>query len=785
MEGRFPFRRILSFEKLIDRWRDLAGEPGPAAAAAAAVVAAAERVPELCGPIEDEAVLERNADVVALLMSAVFPAAAGDDLIGAAVAPFDPKPVYLTPGARRTGLADALRGRFSGPTAEFRALLIYQYILSVHYGVDFDVVVPFDMTAMDPDTGLEKHFRVSVDDRFFQAAAIGELPALGPARIEALLADRLNFELWESALPAGAFELRGFAIMQFTDVTEQRVLAALTSDLLRPDAMATPANVDRLRSRLRTLLRRADIELGLICVKRDDDDAIIGAEPVGRSILLSDGVVPDCPNRAASIYTKVAESRSPFVVRDLAAVELPSRFEHHVLAQGIRNIMIAPLEIGDRLIGLIELASPVPGALHLFNTGHIREALGLFAIAMQRMLDDRETRIQAVIKQHYTAIHPAVEWRFRKAALNYIASVRTGEYVQAEPIVFPDVYPLYGLSDVRGSSMHRTTAIQADLLEQLELARDVIAAAARARPLPVLAELDHRLDTFARGVAEGLRSGDEVRVLDFLGTAFDDVIRQVEHFGGDTADAIGRYRRALDPGLGFLYRKRRDFEDSVTRVNDTIIAFIDGQQANAQTMFPHYFERFKTDGVDYNIYVGASLQEDGRFDPIYLRNLRLWQLMTMCAVVRELRGIEQTLPVPLEVAHLILVHSSPLAIRFRADEKRFDVDGAYNIRYEIVKKRIDKARIRHTREQLTQPGRIAIVYSHPREAVEYREFLAFLRSTGFIVDDIEELELEDLPGASGLQAMRVTVATNHDAASDRTADGDVLAIATRFAPAAD
>ena len=46
---------------------------------------------------------------------------------------------------------------------------------------------------------------------------------------------------------------------------------------------------------------------------------------------------------------------------------------------------------------------------------------------------------------------------------------------------------------------------------------------------------------------------------------------------------------------------------------------------------------------------------------------------------------------PLEVAHLILVQHMPMAIRFRFDEKRFDIDGAYNMRYEIVKKRIDKA----------------------------------------------------------------------------------------------
>jgi hypothetical protein len=45
------------------------------------------------------------------------------------------------------------------------------------------------------------------------------------------------------------------------------------------------------------------------------------------------------------------------------------------------------------------------------------------------------------------------------------------------------------------------------------------------------------------------------------------------------------------------------------------------------------------------------------------------------------------------------------------DEKRFDVDGAYNSRYEVIKKRIDKAYIKNTTERITQPGKICIVYS--------------------------------------------------------------------------
>jgi hypothetical protein len=113
--------------------------------------------------------------------------------------------------------------------------------------------------------------------------------------------------------------------------------------------------------------------------------------------------------------------------------------------------------------------------------------------------------------------------------------------------------------------------------------------------------------------------------------------------------------------------------------------------------------------------------------------------------------------VPLEVAHLILVQHTPLAIRFRFDEKRFDIDGAYNMRYEIVKKRIDKARIRGTHERLTQPGTLVMVYSQAQEALEYQEYIEYVQAAGYLTPGIEHVELEDLEGAQGLRALRVTV----------------------------
>jgi len=195
----------------------------------------------------------------------------------------------------------------------------------------------------------------------------------------------------------------------------------------------------------------------------------------------------------------------------------------------------------------------------------------------------------------------------------------------------------------------------------------------------------------------------------------------------------------------------------VMLINETLAAYLDREEDKAQAMFPHYFEQHKSDGVEFGIYVGASLVESGTFDRLYLHNLRLWQLLVMCGMARQAERLKGRLPVPLEVAHLILVHHTPLAIRFRFDEKRFDIDGAYNMRYELVKKRIDKATIRGTHERLTQPGTLVIVYSQAQEALEYQEYIEYVQAAGYLTPGIEHLELEDLEGAQGLRALRVTV----------------------------
>jgi len=100
------------------------------------------------------------------------------------------------------------------------------------------------------------------------------------------------------------------------------------------------------------------------------------------------------------------------------------------------------------------------------------------------------------------------------------------------------------------------------------------------------------------------------------------------------------------------------------------------------------------------------------------------------------------------------------------DEKRFDVDGTYNARYEVVKKRIDKAYIKGTTKRITEKGKLTIVYSQKQEETEYKRYIQYLQHNNMLGGVIENFEVEDLQGVTGLKALRVDILYNNNEKSN-------------------
>jgi hypothetical protein len=760
----FPFNTILSFVPIIEYWKAKTNDPSKALSLVARQIAKElKEAPELFEPIENFEILQKHYELVGLLMSAIFPPATFETETIGAITPLQDYSFYFSPKFSEIILSEDhhLKQPLNMDAKTMRyylTRLAYLLILEKFYHIPQPGREPLIFTIPDYKTGLYRHYNIELNSTFLKVRQEGELTSLDPETITELYDNFNNLDLWLEKLPPEQFTLEGFYFMKLTDVTDQEVLSSLKYDLLQTDVMMAADRFEQLQEKIRVLFRRPNLQLGVTAFHKNRSTFVNFGNKINHSFLVQTTTgEPNFSREFRALYRQLVQEEKPLVVKDVKESNLPEKVKKEILKLGINNIILVLLRFHAETIGILELGSPNPNDLDNFSLTKIEQFMPLFSVAVKRNAEDIENRIQTIIKERFTAIHPVLEWRFREAALNLLENSENGKQAEMEPIIFPEVYPLYGVSDIRGSSTERSKAIQADLIEHLHLAENVLKNASAIQELPILDELKFFIAKNLQKLKHGLLSEDEVSIFESIRTEVEPLFDYLGNNIPELRPVVNTYWEAMDPKLGILYKRRKNFEESLTTLNEAISYLLDEEEEKAQQMFPHYFQKYKTDGVEHNIYVGASLVDGRSFDPVILKNLRLWQLMMMCRISRTTALLKQDLKVCLETTHLILIHGQPLSIRFRIDERQFDVDGAYNIRYEIIKKRIDKAYLANSDERLTQPGKIAIVYSQAREATEYLEYIDYLQNKGILTDDIENVEIEELQGVKGLQALRVKV----------------------------
>ncbi len=759
----YPFRSVLSLRPLLDHLeavRSRAGGEGTCVPLDLPQNLLA--APELREPLADPTVLDRNRGLVNQLMGTVFPAASWDTEAFGALHPFAVEPFFLSPPLRQLlAGADGADGLHAllGEEGFARAWVMRAYVsvLEKVYGIHQDLDLPLVFPVEDPETGLKRLYKLVLDFRFVDARAVhGPTPLTAAQRLT--LRDHLaEPEVLRTVLEPADYELSGFVIARAVDVTASEAISSLERELIDRASLVTQAGFARIQEGLRTLFQKPDLGVGLAALRQGEVLLVnVGCDLCAVSVFADSRRLP-MAEFANSVWARATASGELMRVADLREETPPDSPEAGLVAAGVRSFLVAPLVLGGECIGTLDLGSPTPGALGPMDALLLREVQPLFAVALQRTLDDMDGQVQAIIKQECTAIHPSVEWRFREAALRHLENQQDGRPSEFEPIVFRDVYPFYGLADIRGSAGARSRAIQADLSDHLRLAREVVLAAAAVKPMASLDEFVRRFDAYQAQIQQGLAMHDELAVVKFLRREVEPFFPHLRGFGAAVAEAVQGYERAVDAGEGTVYQLRKEFEESVTLLNERLTGVLDREEAAAQAVFPHYFERHRTDGVDYQIYMGSSMVEGDSFSELYLQNLRLWQLKVACALAWHTEQMKSELKVPLDTAHLIFAQHTPLSIRFRFDEKQFDVDGAYDTRHAIIKSRLDKALVKGTRERLTQPRKVAVVLATAEEHEEMGRHIAYLREEGYFRGPAEELEIEDLPGVQGLKALRVDI----------------------------
>lgn len=758
-----PFQIFISFQQVINILEDIAmSSIDYRSNYAKALLKEVAMIPELKEGINDLSLIKKHEKIINYLLADLFPTALTHNEIKAVTIPFQNITFNYTERFKK--ILNEAGQTFDMNIRDLSDQQLYVMncilILNAYYNQKLDFGKPLFYDIPDAN-GIIRHYRILYNADFVDIIPSENFKHLSQNEIEELIDNYDNFDLWKRKFPAESWILKGFVIVSLVDVTIENAVSNLKTYLLNPDLQKSEKKEDSY-SIFRSVFKIPDLRMGFTMYNEEEDlfERPIFNNKKALSFILLDDIKADCKNALCGCsYEYLIENKNVFIIPDVnefAKIEQNKAFAEHLISQNIQSCLLAPVIKDDKLLGIVELASSEIRALNSVNATKLDLIMPFLEDTIVRSFADMQNQIEAIIQKEYTTIHPSVYWKFKREARNYFQNIASSKDYILKEILFKNVYPLYGQIDIKGSSEHRNETVKTDLKNQLKAIIDIFDSLKSHSSLLIIEQRKFELQELLIELESPLKTDTEQQIQHFIELEIHPILISIQN-EKKLASKINTYFTSLDEKTGMFYQARKDFDHTLSVINKKLAAVLDAKQQEAQQIYPHYYERFKTDGVEHNLYIGESIVPSIPYDKMYLSNLRLWQFQTLCEMELEHHRIKDNLPYALDVTSLILVFSTPISIRFRMDEKRFDIDGSYNARYEVVKKRIDKANIKGTDKRITEKEKITIVFSHNQEEVEYLKYIKYLQHKKILEPLIERFEVEDLQGISGLKAFRVKV----------------------------
>ncbi|WP_431133778.1 GAF domain-containing protein [Psychroserpens mesophilus] len=758
-----PFKLLISFNKLLTYYENLAlSEDEFIAAKAKRVLKTATAFPILRDGFSDISILkEREKEIGIILQDSFSPVLTKNEIKTASV-PFH-NLIFNSSERFKSIIKDAgddFELKMKNMPEDDRYIIACTIILSFCYGFNLSFKQPFYYEIPDAK-GVIKFYIILYNADFIEIIPTKKAPKITQNDVDELLDNFENIELWKEKFPKDSYIFKGFVISNIFNVTDDQAISNIKTALIGEDKRQNEGFMDDFHQIFQSLLGLKNLKVGFSIYNEEDDrfERVYGTKM--NSFLLNNLESNTCSGALCSVsYHTLLNDKKFYSVSDvdkyyeLSKGKVP---QYKTLkAQNIKSAILAPIANENGLMGILEIVSEEPKVLNSINANKLNDVMPFIVTAVERFKNEEKNLIEAVIQRECTSIHPSVQWRFEKEARNFIKDQLNGKKPSFNKIAFENIYPLYGQIDIKGSSEARNFATSKDLTIQLNGIKSILEKALQLENLPIYEQFLFQINSYLDNLEVHFQVDSEQQISDFIKQDIDPVLNHLVAINALKED-VQQYFDSIDDKMEVLYHHRKEYDDTIAIINKEMATLLDIKQVEAQAMYPHYFERFKTDGVEHNMYIGESITKENSFNPIYLYNLRLWQLQVMIEMENAFYLMQSKFPVKLDVASMILVFNQPLSISFRMDEKQFDVDGTYNARYEIVKKRVDKAHIKGTTERVTQKGKISIVYSQKQDEIEYLRYIKFLQFKKYLDDDVEIVELQDLQAVTGLKAIRVSV----------------------------
>ena len=755
----FPFESKLSMQPLIHHWiKDMRKEDDLLLKTTSTIEKYSKEHPSILDTYTDvTALVKDHHKIIHLLFSGVFPYALSDTIYGYAAPPFATEPFYITTGLQNllSGQASQLHfehfSEFDKIPYAIRACFI---ILAKHYNIHLDYALPFLFSLKEEGSNMERFYKTTSLLDFLEVKVREKAPEITVSKIDFLLENLDNVQLWLDTFSPDVFYFEGFFLAMMNDVTEVETLSRLRKLLLTSDSFVERKTAQAVANLTRIYLNLPAAEVGIFALDLPFEKSKAHRYKIHYPII--DELEPYLLSRVEeNIYEKACIGNRIQIVANLTQIEKTTFIEQRLLEQGFKSLMVVPIrDHKKKVIGIMELASPQAYAFTHVKKIKLKEILPLYDVAVEESRDNVEQNIQNIIQREFTNIHPSVLWKFSEAAYNYLDQKVPGKARSMEAITFNEIYPLFGQIDINGSTKIRNKVVRSDLVKSLTLLKPVLDKSYDYTKFYLLRKYSFEVGGLLQSLKKKADINIETTVDNLLVNEIHPLLVELQDQHTDLFDDIRNYLAMLDPVHQMIYEGRSAYESALRLINNTISLYLEQQEVINQQLIPHYFEKYQTDGLEYTMYVGQSILQRDSFSLHQLHNLRLWQLYSMVEIYRRLEEVRKELPLDMTTSFLIFVFNSPLNISFRMEEKRFDVDGSYHARYEVLKRRIDKAQLAGAKERLTQRDKLVIVYLQPQDREEYMEYLQFLIDEELLEAHVEDVMVEPVQGIEGVRALR-------------------------------
>ena len=647
---------------------------------------------------------------------------------------------------------------------DFSNKVLYLLVLQRLYNLP---VLNFKQLYEKIENEVSRYYQLKIDFTFLDVKPINALPELDLTCLH-----EREIKSFEDIAPLLAsinlesFIFSGFTILKFLDKTTETVndkIFNLISKLPSTDVINDISSFNRdvfwgeLKNIVHTITNSNQVNSSFFPLLELNGFPVLTSDLAKDSIFFGDLIKRERDHCHSNIFSYL---KQPFTITYGIADTLDSSdlmLIEHFKTLGLKSYICFPLKYKDNLVGFLELytySEPLDRG-QLLNVASFLSALTNLA---SDLVATFKNSMDKIILDKYTSLQEAVQWRFNQVAANYLSEVSlSNSQGELEKIKFEKVYPVYGAVDVRNSTQLRNMAYKKDSYQRIGLLQLLVDQLESNNLNAEELKFIQRFNTVKNWLDNGKIDYYLLDILSFFQedvTLFLDNLKNTDHI---IQKVKTQYLDENSGRFGVKDGACEQFELTLAKLNKIINQELQVFNSDVQLQFPSYFEKFRTDGIEYDLYVGQSITPTKLFTDSILRSIRKKQIKSMISIAKNTYQIIDELPVTLVTTQLVFIHPNPIDVSFRQDERRFDVEGGYNIRYEVIKKRIDKALIKGSNERLVQPNKIAIVYSSNRVESEIRTILEELIDENFIASDIESLVLDELQGIDELRAFRVNV----------------------------